>query len=218
MGEVQKPWIVVHHLNNSRSQRILWLLVCTLFPRPRQRSRPRLQQEELEVPYGVKKYQRTPDMLAPDELKSVHPLGISPVITDGELALAELGAIIGKEGTPAPLLVSRVIHSTVPDRSPAIIRPIVRAVFNALLAQMVDPRLKTHAEMIEAHLGKRPEVFFAGGDTPTAADFMTCFSLEAMIARVPAILGENIRLYVQHAHERPAYKRALERGGKLELA
>ncbi|KAG8682795.1 hypothetical protein FRC09_016522, partial [Ceratobasidium sp. 395] len=77
MGDIQKAQIVVHHLNNSRSQRILWLL------------------EELEVPYEIKKYQRASDMLAPDELKAVHPLGLSPVITDGDLVLAESGAIIG---------------------------------------------------------------------------------------------------------------------------
>ncbi|KAG9081512.1 hypothetical protein FRC06_005525 [Ceratobasidium sp. 370] len=125
------------------------------------------RQEELGVPYEIKKYQRTPDMPAPDGLKSVHPLGASPVITDGELVLAEPGAIISKsypiisskdktqqvapmqttrspstelagthysEGTLEPLLVSRMIYSTVLDRSPLVVRPILRTAFNALLA------------------------------------------------------------------------------------
>ncbi|KAG8686117.1 hypothetical protein FRC09_014331 [Ceratobasidium sp. 395] len=209
-------------------------------------------------------------MLAPDELKAVHPLGLSPIITDGELVLAESGAIIGKsrlpqyliakygagrffpsesgyidnlyctfmftigvlsekgyeltslaedthytEGTLAPLLVSRVIYSAIPDRSPLLIRPIVRLVFNALLAQMVDPRLKAH---IESHLGKNPGKFFAGGEFPTSADFMISFSLETIIARVPVKLGEHTRAYVERVRERPAYKRALEKGGKFDLA
>ncbi|KAG9114067.1 hypothetical protein FRC07_007687 [Ceratobasidium sp. 392] len=163
-------------------------------------------------------------MLAPDELKSIHPLGLSPVITDGDLVLAESGAIVeylitkyggGRfipsesgyidnlyythyaEGTLAPLLVSRVIYSAIPDRSPLLIRPIVRVVFNALLAQMVDPRLRAHTKMIEVHLGKQPGGFFAGGDAPTSADFMMSFSLETMIARIPVELGKSIMVYVE---------------------
>ncbi|KAG9079075.1 hypothetical protein FRC06_007966 [Ceratobasidium sp. 370] len=67
---------------------------------------------------------------------------------------------------------------------------------------MVKPQLETHAEMIEAHPSKKPGMFFAGEDAPTAADFMMCFSLEAIMARVPTALGETIRLYVERVHER----------------
>ncbi|KAG8746362.1 hypothetical protein FRC12_014302 [Ceratobasidium sp. 428] len=122
------------------------------------------------------------------------------------------------EGTLAPLLVSRVIYSAIPDRSPLLIRPIVRLVFNTLLAQMVDPRLKAHVKMIESHLEKNPGKFFAGGEFPTSADFMISFSLETIIARVPVKLGEHTRAYVERVRERPAYKRALEKGGKFDLA
>jgi glutathione S-transferase len=87
--------IVVHHLNNSRSQRILWMLVRTrsVFI---VLSLTVNVQEEMELPYEIKKYQRTSEMLAPKELRAVHPLGLSPIITDGDVVLAESGAIIGK--------------------------------------------------------------------------------------------------------------------------
>ncbi len=90
--------LVVHHLNNSRSQRVLWLLVrlITCITTPRSRSQVNLFpiKEELEVPYDIKFYQRNPDFLAPKELLDVHPLGKAPVITDGDITLAESGAII----------------------------------------------------------------------------------------------------------------------------
>lgn len=101
--------LVVHHLNNSRSQRILWLLVSAL---SLSTSASRLaliisfEQEELEVPYTIKKYQRTPERVAPKELKDVHPLGKSPVITDGDLVVAESGAIVGE-----PFLICSVIRT-----------------------------------------------------------------------------------------------------------
>ncbi|KAF8601468.1 thioredoxin-like protein [Ceratobasidium sp. AG-I] len=219
--------IIVHHLNNSRSQRILWLL------------------EELDVPYEIKKYQRTPELLAPKELRAVHPLGHSPIITDGELVLAESGAIVeylikkygaGKlepteagyidnlyythyaEGTLMPLLVNRLIFSIVPDRSPLLVRPIVRMVFNTLIAQMVEPRLQANSNMIEGHLSKIPGKFFAGGDEPTAADFMMQFPLEAFASRATSTMGEETKKFVECVHARPAYKRALEKGGKYDYA
>ncbi|QRW10972.1 glutathione S-transferase [Ceratobasidium sp. AG-Ba] len=180
-------------------------------------------------------------MLAPPELKAIHPTGTSPVITDGDVVLAESGAIVGKygggkfvpsetgyidnlyythysEGTLAPLLVSRVIYGVIPDRSPLLIRPIVRAVFNALLTQMVDPRLKTQGQMIESHLAKRPGKFFAGDGEPTSADFMMAFSLETIAARAPDVLGEHMKAYVERVRERPGWIKGLEKGGSLDLA
>jgi glutathione S-transferase len=122
------------------------------------------------------------------------------------------------EGTLAPLLVNRLIFSIVPDRSPLLIRPIVRMVFNTLLAQMVDPRLQANATMVrprsltrlfisctlqlEAHLSKKPGKFFAGGDSLSSADFMMTFGLEGLIARSTSTLGENIRAYVERVHDR----------------
>lgn len=91
--------LVVHHLNDSRSQRILWLLVSSQFPSSNSYNRLMIYgiiQEELEVPYEIKKYQRTPEMVAPAELSAIHPLGGAPVITDGEVTLAESGAIVGE--------------------------------------------------------------------------------------------------------------------------
>ncbi|KAH8097038.1 thioredoxin-like protein [Cristinia sonorae] len=215
--------LTVHHLNNSRSQRLLWLL------------------EELEVPYEIKKYQRGADLLAPKELKQVHPLGLSPIITDGDVTLAESGAIIeyviekyggskahppesGKihdlyfkhyvEGSLMPLLVNSLIFTIVPQRAPFIIRPLVRPIFNMLLAQMVTPRLKEHAKMIEDHLTKDSKQWLAGGTEPTASDFIMSFALESWATKDPEILGPNTKAYVKRIHERPAYQRGLEKGGE----
>ncbi|KAI0360528.1 thioredoxin-like protein [Trametes cingulata] len=154
------PKVIVHHLNNSRSQRILWLL------------------EELEVPYEVKKYQRASDQTAPPELKAVNPLGNAPVITDGSLNLAESGAIVeyiiqkygngraqppesGKidniyfthysEASLMPMLVNKIIFRVIAQKSPFFLRPVLSGVFNTVSAKMLDPRLKTHAEMVSAH-------------------------------------------------------------------
>ncbi|KAG9125717.1 hypothetical protein FRC07_006484 [Ceratobasidium sp. 392] len=212
MSETQK--IIVHHLNNSRSQRILWLL------------------EELEAPYEIKRYERTAEMLAPKELRDVHPLGLSPVITDGDVVLAESGAIveylIGKygagrftppesgfvdnlyyahysEGTLMPLLVNRLIFTIVPERAPFFIRPILNMVFGMLDSQMISPRIKANIKMVDAHLAKRPGKFIAGGDAPTSADFQMIFPLEAFCARSQGEekdLGEHVKAYVETVHER----------------
>ncbi|KDN45856.1 hypothetical protein RSAG8_04689, partial [Rhizoctonia solani AG-8 WAC10335] len=221
--------IVVHHLNDSRSQRILWLL------------------EELEVPYEIKKWQRTAEKVAPAELKKIHPLGTSPVIQDGDLVLAESGAIIeylitkygnGRfspseagwlnnlyyshyaEGTLMPHLVNLLIFTIVPDRAPLLIRPILRMAFNTLISQMVVPRLKLNSTMIEDHLAKNPGRFFAGGENFTSADFQMVFPLEAWMKRGSELapIGEHTRKFVETIHARPAYKRALEKGGEYSYA
>ncbi|KAF8755499.1 Glutathione S-transferase, N-terminal domain [Rhizoctonia solani] len=226
--------IIVHHLNNSRSQRILWLLLF-------------MMQEELEIPYEIRKWDRTPEMVAPAELRQVHPLGGSPIIEDGDLVLAESGAIVeylitkyGKgrfnpseagwtnnlyythyaEGTLMPYLVNLLVFSIVPDRAPLLVRPILRMAFNGLISQMIGPRLKLNSKMIEEHLEKKPGRFFAGGENLTSADFQMVFPLEAWLSRGSdlAPLGENTRTFVETIHARPAYKRALEKGGKYAYA
>jgi len=216
--------LIFHHLENSRSQRILWLL------------------EELEVPYTIKIYKRTAEQLAPPELKAVHPLGKAPVITDGDITLAESGAIVSylinkygrgrfdapakgsvddlyfthfAEGTLTHLLQNMYIYTIIPERSPFFIRFLVRSIFASVRAKLVDPQMIANKAMIESHLEKVPKGWFAGGDEPTAADFMMLFPLETMGSRVGG-LGPKTTAWISQAHERPAYKRALEKGGKYD--
>ncbi|WP_066680882.1 glutathione S-transferase family protein [Caulobacter sp. CCH9-E1] len=219
--------IVVHHLNNSRSQRVLWLL------------------EELGVSYEVKRYERdAKTMLAPPELKKIHPLGKSPVITDGDTVIAETGAIIeylvgvhggGKlipaPGTPERLrytywlhyaegsamtpLLLKLVFSALPNRAPGLMKPIVRAVAAKAQAGFVDPQLKTHIDYWEAELSKSP--WFAGQDF-TAADIAMSFPLEAGAERAGAASRPHVKAFLEKIHARPAYQRALERGGPYAYA
>lgn len=220
--------IIVHHLNNSRSQRVLWLL------------------EELGLDYQVKRYQRDAQtMLAPPELKAVHPLGKSPVITEGGLTVAESGAIIeylvdrhgqGRlvpahgsaerlrytywlhyaEGSAMPpLLMSLVFNKVRESPAPFLIRPIVRGIADKVLETFVRPQLKTHLEFMEAELGKSP--WFAGAEF-TAADIQMSFPVEAAAARGGLDSGRpRLVDFLQRIHRRPAYQRALEQGGPYEL-
>ena len=217
----------VHHLNNSRSQRVLWLL------------------EELGLPYEIKFYQRNAKtMLAPPELRAIHPLGKSPVVTDNGGVIAETGAIVeyiveksgGRlrpvAGTPerlrwtywlhysegslmAPLLM-RLIFSLLPARSPALMRVFARPIAARTLQDWVDPQLKTHFDFIESELGRFPG--FAGADF-SAADVMMSFPLEAAADRANAFAGRpRIKAFVEAIHARPAYRRALEKGGPYRYA
>lgn len=216
------PVVTVHHLNRSRSQRILWLL------------------EELEAPYEIKHYERTPMQLAPKELLNVHPLGKSPVITDGDVTLAESGAIVeyiiskygkGKaqptkageldnlyfvhysEGTLMPLVVNKYIFKLIPDHSPFFLRPLLRPVFAAIDQRRLAPEMKKNLEYVEAHLAKAGK-WFAGGEEPTAADYMMEFPLDRLLLHLPDLLGPKTKEWVARVHERPAYKRALDKGGE----
>ncbi|KAF9055593.1 thioredoxin-like protein [Panaeolus papilionaceus] len=227
-----KPHIVVHHLDDSRSQRILWLL------------------EELEVSYEIKKYERTQQRRAPKELYEVHPLGKSPVIVDGDLTIAESGAIVEyiiekygteknkvKVGTPGwqdnlyfthyaegsvqPLLVRKLMFTMIPDNAPVLMQPVLNAVFSKLNAKLTDPELRSHAILIEKHLQKIKDTaggkgWFAGGDDPTSADFMMSFTLEVFVERSPEYVGPLMREYVKRLQSRPAYKRAVEQGGQTK--
>jgi glutathione S-transferase len=220
--------VIVHHLNNSRSQRILWLL------------------EELRVPYEIKRYQRDPKtMLAPPELRAIHPLGKSPVITDGALTLAESGAIIeylaatyaeGKllpaAGTPErlrcsywlhyaegsampPLLLKLVLNRVRTTPAPFFVKPIARGIADKVDRTFTDPQLKLHLDYLENELGER-EWFV--GDSLSAADIQLSFPLEAFAAR--GGLGSSyphLSAFLKRIHERAAYQRALERGGEYKL-
>jgi glutathione S-transferase len=220
--------LIVHHLNNSRSQRVLWLL------------------EELGVPYEIKRYERDPKtMLAPPELRAVHPLGKSPVITDDGQTLAESGAIIeylvdkygqGRfapaadtpdrlrytywmhyaEGSAMPPLLLKLVALRIASAPmPFFAKPIARKIASTLQSSFIDPQLKLHLGYINKELSATG--WFVGNDF-TAADVQMSFPLEAATARggmegqIPAVVD-----FLKRIHARPAYQRALERGGKYEL-
>lgn len=220
--------ITVHHLNNSRSQRVLWLL------------------EELGVPYEIKHYQRDPaTMLAPAALRAVHPLGKSPVITDDGVTIAESGAIVeylverygaGRfvppAGTPErlrytywlhyaegsampPLLMKLIFTRLKSGKMPFFIRPVARAIADRALTGFVEPQLKLHLDYLEGELAK--SAWFAGPEF-TAADIQMSFALEAAASR-GGLDEKRPRLmdFLKRIHARPAYQRALERGGTYEL-
>ncbi|MFC3107133.1 glutathione S-transferase family protein [Undibacterium arcticum] len=220
--------IIVHHLNNSRSQRILWLL------------------EELGLAYEIKRYQRDPTtMLAPPELRAVHPLGKSPVITDDGLTIAESGAIveylverygngrlIPAAGSPdklrytywlhyaegsamPPLLMKLVFDRIEKGPMPWLVRPVGRAIARRAKSSFIEPQIRQHLDYLEAELGKTS--WFAG-DALTAADIQMSFPLEAAAARA-GLDASRPRLmdFLQRIHARPAYQRALERGGEYGL-
>jgi glutathione S-transferase len=218
--------IIVHHLNNSRSQRILWML------------------EELGVPYEVKRYEREPSMQAPASLRAVHPLGKSPVITHGERTLAESGAILeylvdtygnGRfrpaagtaekinytyflhyaEGSLMPLLLMKLIFSRIPSRLPFFMRPVGRAIAKGANTTLLDPQIGSHFMFLESELGKRE--WFAGAGF-TAADIQMSFPLEAAAARAPIVRQmPKLSAFLDRIQARPGYKRALEKGGPYEL-
>ena len=221
--------ITVHHLEDSRSQRVLWLL------------------EELDIPYEVKHYKRDPKtMLAPAELRHVHPLGKSPVLTDDKRTVAETGLIIdylvdrhggGKlapeagseerltyeywlhyaEGSAMPPLLLHLIFDTVEKKSPFVIKPIAKAISASVKKQFIRPQLNLHLDYMENEL--RQHRWFVGDDF-TAADIMMSFPLEAASSRQQGLNDRcpNIAAFVKRIHERPAYQRALEAGGPYAYA
>jgi glutathione S-transferase len=214
--------LTVHHLNNSRSQRVLWLL------------------EELAVPYEIIRYQRLPDLRAPRELHAIHPLGKSPVITDNGNTIAESGAIVDylvdhygdgrlipppktperlrytywlhyAEGSAMPLLLLKLLFNIMPKRAPALLRPLVRKVSTQALTAMVNPQLKQHMAFWESELQKSE--WFAGGEF-TAADIQMSFPLQAAAARGGLEQGHPRAMdFLDRIEKRPAYQRAMEKGG-----
>ena len=228
LGDTALQMLTVHHLENSRSQRVLWLL------------------EELGVPYEVKQYARDKKtMLAPRELRAVHPLGKSPVITDGDQTVAESGAIVEylvdrygegqlrpAPGTPErmrytywlhyaegsampPLLLKLVFQRMAKGPAPLLVRPIVRGIAKKVMATFVDPQLELHMTYLEGELAKT--TWFAGQEF-SAADIQMSFPLEAAASRA-GIEGKAPRImeFLARIHARPAYARALERGGPYAL-
>ena len=220
--------LTVHHLNNSRSQRVLWLL------------------EELGVPYEVKRYQRdAKTMLAPPALLAVHPLGKSPVVVDGAVTVAESGAIleylidrygggrlVPPAGTPArlrytywlhyaegsampPLLLKLVFDRVAKAPAPWPVSAIARRIAGSVQSSFIGPQLKRHLDYMEAELAAYP--WFAGEEF-TAADVQMSFPLEAAVSRAglnasrPHLWG-----FLERIHARDAYRRALERGGPFSL-
>ncbi len=220
--------IIVHHLENSRSQRILWLL------------------EELGLDYELRLYQRDPKtMLAPAALRAVHPLGKSPLISDGERVVAESAVIIeylldrygeGRlrppVGTPAyedyrywlhfaegsvmPYLVMKLVFRKVETGPmPFFVRPIARRIAAEVGRQFIDPNVRQILAYIDAWLQEHR--WFAGAEL-SGADIQMSFVMEALAtqdalcAQHPAVLA-----YVQAMRARPAYQRALQRGGPLDL-
>ena len=218
--------LTVHHLNNSRSQRVLWLL------------------EELGVPYEIVRYQRQKNMLAPPELRAIHPLGKSPVITDAGNTIAESGAIIDyvvgthgegrlippagtperlrytywlhyAEGSAMPPLLLKLIFLMMPRRAPLLMRPLVNAISKKALDTMVDPQLKSHMAFWEGELSKTE--WFAGNEF-SAADIQMSFPLEAASARGGLAQGHpKAMAFLERIHARPAYQRALEKGGPYSV-
>jgi glutathione S-transferase len=206
--------IIVHHLENSRSQRILWML------------------EELGLPYEVKRYERNAKtMLAPPELKRVHPLGKSPVIQDGDTVVAETGAIVeylvekadGGLGPPphrdAILRYRFFLHYAEGSMMPPLLIMLVLGripILGKRAQTRIQPWIDNHLDYLEQELSGR-EWFV--GDALTAADVMMSFPLEA--ARQRAGLGPsrpNLTAWLGRVHARPAYQRALERGGPYAFA
>lgn len=218
--------IVVHHLDNSRSQRILWML------------------EELELPYEIRLYRREPSLQAPASLRAVHPLGKSPVLTDGDRTLAESGAILeylsetygaGRftpaagtpeklrytyflhyaEGSLMPLLLMKLVFARLPQRVPFFMRPVARAISAGADKTLLVPQLSGHFAFLEGELAGRD--WFAG-DSFTAADIQMGFPLEAASARSSTLRNmPRLAGFLDRIRARPAYRRAIERGGAYEV-
>ena len=219
--------ITVHHLNNSRSQRILWLL------------------EELGVPYEVKRYERdAKTMLAPPELHAVHPLGKSPVITDGNKTIAETGAIVeylldtygeGRlapaagtpehlryvywlhfaEGSAMPPLVMTLVFSAIPARVPFFIRPVAKLISETVQKNFLRPNIEAQLTLMESELANGG--WFAG-EAFTAADVMMSFPVEAAATRGGLGEAPKLKAWLARIHARPAYQAALQRGGAYAYA
>ena len=227
--------LTLHHLETSRSHRILWLL------------------EELGVPYELRRYQRDPaTRLAPPELKKIHPLGKSPVLTDGELVVAESGAILEylaecygaqapaelahlepARGTPAHRqcrfwmhyaegsltnwLVMQLVFGSIPRQPmPFFVRPVARALCAGVQQKLIQPNVQAALAFMENHLAQHR--WFAG-EHLSLADFQMSFAVEAALARgTAASAWPHLQAYLQRIQARPAYQRALEKGGPVLMA
>lgn len=219
--------IRVHHLEKSRSHRILWLL------------------ETLGVDYDIEVYQRDgKTQLAPEALKKIHPLGKSPVISDGELVVAESGAIIDylvscygeetaqpsanerdewvnyrywlhyAEGSLMPLLVMGLVFNQIPKQSPWLIKPLAKGISSTVQQRFINPQLKQHLHLIEVQLEKRGN--FAGV-WPSGADIQMSFPLQAIAATQSLTPYPAIAAFLARIENDPAWQRVVERAGPLTM-
>lgn len=220
--------LILHHLNNSRSQRILWML------------------EELGLEYEIKRYQRDKHTnLAPAELKKVHPLGKSPVLSDGDLVIAESGAIIeylahtygngqmvppfeseaGRqyrfwlhfaEGSLMPPMVAKLVFDKVrANAKPFFVKFIANKIADKVMEAYFAPNISANMQLIEKHLGSN--AWFAG-EVISGADIQMSFPLEAAVARGVTDDMPHIVAFVKKVHHRKAYQKALAKGGKYDYA
>ena len=219
--------LTVHHLENSRSQRVLWLL------------------EELEVDYEIEHYERDPKtMLAPPSLREIHPLGKAPVITDGDRSVAESGAILeyivdeygqGRlrpqrdtpeflsyqywmhyaEGSAMSPFLLHIVFDQLPKQGPWAARPVLSMVSKTVHAEYIDGQVRLHMNYWEDHLSEQP--YFAGNEF-TAVDIQMSVPLESAEAAGWTDDYPQISKMVEKLRDRPAYQRALDRGGDYSLA
>ena len=219
--------ITVHHLKNSRSMRIIWLM------------------EELGLDYELKTYDRDPNsQLAPADYRSLHPLGKAPIVTVNDKTLAETGAIVeyfldlhpgsplrpevgsnervpyqywmhAAEGSLMPLLIMQLFFSRMETTPPFPIKQIVKVVTGKVRDFYLTPSLTSMLSYIEETLGRSK--YFAG-EQLTGADIMMSFPLEAAMERANVgIELPNIAKWLEGIHSRPAYKAAIEKGGAQTL-
>ncbi|NIG19731.1 glutathione S-transferase [Pantoea sp. Al-1710] len=219
--------ITVHHLENSRSHRVLWLL------------------EELSVPYQIKRYQREDTLLAPESLKKTHPLGKSPVITDGNRVIAESGAILAylqqkydsehlfaitdedeqiqarywlhyAEGSLMPLLVMKLVFGQLGKKPvPWILRPAGVALSKGIQKAWLNKQLKLHGDVIEQHLSQHR--YFAGSRF-SIADVQMSFPLLALQVRGSLKEMPATARWLESMQQRAAWQRAIEQGGAITFS
>ena len=211
--------ITLHHLEQSRSLRILWAL------------------EELGVEYQVKYYKRLPNFAAPPELKQVHPLGKAPVLTDGDLVIAESAVILDylqstydtenkfkpqnpkdlmqynywmhyAEGSLMPLLVFNLVLSNVPKHVPFIIKPIAKKISEGIKGGFINPRLADHILFLENYLVEHD--YFAGDFS--FADIQMSFPVVALQERVVGKYPQ-LKVYADRIQQRPAFQKAKAKSG-----
>jgi len=218
--------LTVHHLNQSRSHRVIWAL------------------EELSLPYEIVRYQREKSMLAPESLKKVHPLGKSPVIEDNGLILAESGAILEylqetydpesrlkpldtahkvqyrfwlhyAEGSLMPLLLMKLVFSSLGKPPvPFGIRTLGKALGQGVQKAYLNRQLETHARFIESHLAHNS--WFAG-DTLSMADIQMSFPIFALLARGGIDNLPHTQAWKKKVESSPGWQKTLEQGGPLSI-
>lgn len=213
--------ITLHHLDQSRSFRILWAL------------------EELGLDYDIKFYHRQPNFSAPNELKLIHPLGKAPILTDAEQTIAESAVILEylqqhydlqaqfqpqqtsaqqayqywmhyAEGSLMPLLVMQLVLTKVPQQVPWLVRPVANKISAGIKAGFIQPRLKDHIAYLEAYLSEHD--YFAGDFS--FADIQMSFPLQALQSRT-GHRYPHIAAYLARVEQRPAFQSAREREQQL---